>query len=689
VARQAGYAAELRWSPGRTDGAFDAVLRRAEPGAVVPAGQAPETGPPPVWSTYTNDPLFVSLRHRIAMELRELAAERLPDYMVPQAIVVLPSLPLTANGKVDRAALPAPAAERLFPEKTYLAPQTALETALTTTWANVLGLDKVGVHDNFFELGGDSIRAIQVAARIAAAGHDVQPRDLFSAQTVAELAAAIERRPEAVRTASPRRATDTPPFALAPVPRERLAQLVDSTSGIEDAYPLAPLQDHMLHQALRHPAPGLYVVHGVVPMLGRVEREPLARAWTYVVQRHPLLRTSFVWRDVPRPLQVVHRSAEPQVTVLDWRDRSPAEQDRAMADLLRDDRRRGHPPEQAPPLRVFGVQRSDDRYDLVISRDYVRLDGWSSRLYMGEFQVAYDAACAGEPLDGCLRKPPPPPYARYMSWLLEQPDEPSERFWRDSLGMDVPRSFVARPAGPASGGPGHAPTGNTQVWDLAGLHIRQATLDETATRSVVAAARRRRVTLNTIATAVWALTVSARTGMDDVVFGVASSGRASHVDGIEAMVGVFLNILPVRVPIPRRLAVAQWLRELSGQLVAMRDHEHVSLRDVERWARLAEDEPAFDCCLVFQNLPTLSAPSARVRDRRDSDLPQMVQMEFPLRIDMTHDGLIALLFTSHPARLPSAEADSLMADFMDLLAATPAALDGPVEGLLRTFRRER
>ena len=141
-----------------------------------------------VRATCASDPLRGKLMATFVPQLRRFVEARLPDYMVPAAFVLLDALPLTPNGKVDRKALPAPDAARPVLQSAYEAPQTVAETTLASIWADVLKLERVGIHDNFFELGGDSILSIQIIARAAQAGLKFNPRQVFQHQTVAELA---------------------------------------------------------------------------------------------------------------------------------------------------------------------------------------------------------------------------------------------------------------------------------------------------------------------------------------------------------------------------------------------------------------------------------------------------------------------------------------------------------------------
>jgi aryl carrier-like protein len=177
-----------------------------------------------------------------AAALRRFLAARLPDYLVPAGFVVLERLPLTANGKLDRAALPDPDNERPQLEVGYLAPRTPTEAALAQVWAGALGVERVGVHDDFFALGGDSIVAIQIVARAATAGVRLTPRQLFTHPTIADLAAALDGLPPtaaADQGTGVGQAPDDPAgdYSEAGLDGEALAELLSRLAGSAEESP--------------------------------------------------------------------------------------------------------------------------------------------------------------------------------------------------------------------------------------------------------------------------------------------------------------------------------------------------------------------------------------------------------------------------------------------------------------------
>ncbi|HEX6291105.1 MAG TPA: amino acid adenylation domain-containing protein [Herpetosiphonaceae bacterium] len=190
-----GYTVALRWSGAGDDGCYEAIFRRASAGQATDlwsaaAADLPDLSAAESLTAYANHPLQARLTRELTPVLRGHLRERLPEYMVPSAFVILDAVPLTPNGKVDREALPAPLTVPEL-EAEIVPPRTPLEQTLAEIWAQILGVEQVGIHNNFFGLGGDSILSLQVIARAQQAGLRITPRQMFQHQTIAELAAAL------------------------------------------------------------------------------------------------------------------------------------------------------------------------------------------------------------------------------------------------------------------------------------------------------------------------------------------------------------------------------------------------------------------------------------------------------------------------------------------------------------------
>jgi amino acid adenylation domain-containing protein len=251
-------------------------------------------------------------------EVRAWLGGRLPDYMIPRHFVTMDALPLTPQGKVDRRALPEPAADRPALDQRYVAPRGDLESLLADIWRRVLGVDRVGRHDGYFDLGGDSIRSIQILGRVRDAGFAVGLQEFLGAPTIAELA-------ETVAPAAPDVPAATQPFSL--VSADERPLLPD---GLADAYPMAQLQVGMVYEMERDRARNAYHNVETLRLAGRFDEARFRAAVEQVVARHPVLRTSFDLVGFAEPMQLVHARVEVPFTVVDLR-RASVEERRASA----------------------------------------------------------------------------------------------------------------------------------------------------------------------------------------------------------------------------------------------------------------------------------------------------------------------------------------------------------------------
>ncbi|HEV2145983.1 MAG TPA: amino acid adenylation domain-containing protein, partial [Longimicrobiaceae bacterium] len=328
--------------------------------------------------------------------LRAHLAEALPEYMVPGAFVSMPSLPLTPNSKVDRAALPAPDPD--VPD-VHEAPRTAVEATLARIWAEVLQADRVGIRDSFFELGGDSILAVQIVSRARAEALLIRPRDLFEHPTVAALAGVAA-------AADPARPGPTAWQSTAPPTPESNVATTEAVkkNPIEDVYPLSPMQEGMLFHSL-YEGPGTYVGQFGFTLEGELDGEAFARAWQAVVDRHPALRAAFSWEKVEKPLQVVRRRVTLPVHREDWRALPASEQEARFASYLAADRARGFDPAKPPLMRLALLRTGERQHRLVWTHHHLLLDGWSVGLVYRDVLALYAAQLQGRTAE--LARPRP------------------------------------------------------------------------------------------------------------------------------------------------------------------------------------------------------------------------------------------------------------------------------------------
>ncbi|HZF08986.1 MAG TPA: amino acid adenylation domain-containing protein, partial [Thermoanaerobaculia bacterium] len=374
-------------------------------------------------------------------------------------------------------------------------------------------------------------------------------------------------------------------FPLARLGQAELERLLGSEWGIEEVYPLSPLQEGMLFETLFAPGSGVYVDQLLCRVAGHLDEVALERACQWTLDRHPILRTSFHGRDLGRALQVVHGRVAMSLESLDWRSLSAGETKERLAGLVAADRKRGFDVSRAPLMRWTAVRTGETEHWLLWTHHHVLLDGWSLSAVTGEFLGAYRALHLGEESKAVRRQP----YRDYIAWLESRDLAETEQYWRRALaGWSEPTPLVAG----LGRGEGH---------DKA-----RRVLAESLSAALQGQARHHQLTLNTLVQGAWGLLLGRWGGVDDVVYGATVSGRPADLAGVEGMVGLFINTLPVRLrlgevaPGPR---LSAWLRDLQSEQLELRQHEHSPLVKVQSWSEIPRGRPLFETILAFENYP--------------------------------------------------------------------------------------
>jgi amino acid adenylation domain-containing protein len=476
------------------------------------------------------------------LELREHLKTRLPEYLVPALFVELQALPLNANGKVDRAALPVPSAEDLLVSGEYAAPVGPGEELLAQVWSEVLGVPRVGRHDNYFELGGDSLLAIKLKARVHERGWDFELQALFSAPSVAELAPALKPATAEQRLL---------PFALlSDADRARLPP------GLEDAYPMSYMQRGMVFHSDYETRSSLY--HDVLTyrLSMPFDHGALGEVLDAVVARHEILRTGLDLAGYGEPLQLVFKEARALLVVDDLRGLDALQQGRYVEQWIAEERYHGFHWREPPLCRFYVHRLSDDEFQLGLSFHHAILDGWSEASLSTEIVGAYAERLAGRTP---RRERLAARYAEHIALEQQALRAPAERaFWREQ--MDG-AALTRLGDDPARAGADSAQSVAVELAIPAGLP---------------ALARSLGLPLKSVVLAAHVKVLSLLSGALDVVTGIVTHGRPEVPDG-DKLVGLFLNSSPLRV----RLDHCSW-RALIQRIFAAEQtllaHRHFPLQ---------------------------------------------------------------------------------------------------------------
>jgi amino acid adenylation domain-containing protein len=270
---------------------------------------------------------------------------------------------------------------------------------------------------------------------------------------------------------------------------------------------------------------------------------------------------------------------------------SAAEQERQIEALLEENQARGFELSKAPLMRLVLLQLAENVYQFIWSLHQLLLDGWSRPLLLQEVFRMYDALCAGREPHLEVRRA----YRDYIAWLQQQDLAQAEKFWRQTL-----RVFTT----PTALNIDHAygsPSGK------AGYAEQTMRLSAAETAVLQALAQQNHLSVNTLLQGAWAMLLSRYSNQEDVVFGATVAGRPADLAGIESMIGLFINTLPVRVQVSPEALLLPWLQELQSQQVEARQYEHSPLVQVQGWSDVPRGLPLFESLLVFENYPARSA----------------------------------------------------------------------------------
>jgi hypothetical protein len=361
---------------------------------------------------------------------------------------------------------------------------------------------------------------------------------------------------------------------------------------IEEIYPLSPMQQGMLFHSLYAPKSGVYFGQTLYTVHGDLNVSAFMRAWQRVMDRHPILRTLFLWDLRDEPLQVVRKRVKLPWAQQDCRGLSPAEQQERLEVFLHADRDQGFALSQAPLMRLTLIQVAKDTYHFIWSKHHLLLDRWSYDLVLKEVLAFYKAFHQGQN----LHLEPTRPYRDYIAWLQQQDLSQAEVFWRRTL-----KNFTAPTPLGVDLTTGSLPKREV-VYDR-----QQIRLSDDTAAALQSLARHHRLTLNTFVQAAWALLLSRYSSEENVVFGATVSGRPADLMGVESMVGLFINTLPVRVQVSSEDSLLSWLMRLQNQMVELREYEYSPLVQVQGWSEVPRGLPLFESIVVFENSPVNSS----------------------------------------------------------------------------------
>jgi amino acid adenylation domain-containing protein len=451
--------------------------------------------------------------------------------------------------------------------------------------------------------------------------------------------------------------------------------MTSNVKKVEAVLPLSPMQQGMLFHTLADPQSGMYLVQVSCVVPRALNIAAFRKAWERVIDRHSIFRTAFAINSQEEPLQVVGRSVKLPIHQQDWRNISASRQESFWQELLRSDRQSGVNLSKAPLMRLTLIRISEDSYRLLWTHHHILLDGWSTSIVLKELASHYEVFTRYVE----LQLPPCRPFGDYIAWLQKQDLNAAERYWRRRLDGFTEAT-------------GCEPDGwNEQTVDGEGYRQEEIQFTEAETATLESAARRDHVSLNTFVQGAWAILLSRYSRRREVVFGVTLSGRPPELAGVESIVGLFINTLPMRLDAGPEHSLLPWLEKVQLQQAELQQYSYTPLIEVQKWSQLPQGNPLFETIVVFENYGSGVEASEQQSALRLEivDVQGRVRINYPLTLVAAPGRYFSLRADYDSSRFARPAIENLLNHVKRLLleiASKPNACVADLEMLSETER---
>ena len=548
---------------------------------VVPRASVPETG-----------------------ELRHFLRDKLPEYMIPAVFVMLEALPLTPNGKVDRQALPAPEQTGHRLRKGFVAAHTPIEQTLTEIWAEVLGIQPIGIHDNFFELGGHSLLATQITSRLRSwSGREYPVRVLFERPTVADLAEFVQG------------AGDALPAQAVPI----------KPASRTEPIPLSFTQQQLWLIDQLEPGNAAYNVPVIMRLAGLLDVAVLRESLNEIVRRHEALRTTFVVVD-EQPIQVIAAALTLHLPIVDLRQLAKLDCEEESQRLARAEARRPFDLAQGPLIRATLLWPEAEEYWVLLNMHHTVTDAWSMGVFARELGTLYAAYLERKPSP---LETLPIQYADFTvwqrQWLQNQVLETQLVYWKHQL-CNAPAALTL---------PTDRPRAPVQTFH--GTRLSWV-LGSSWNESIRALSQQAGCTLFMTLLAAFKALLYHYTGQTDIVIGspIANRNRAET----EGVIGFFVNTLVLRTNLAGDPTFYGLLARIRETVLDAHAHQDLAkLVEALRPERSRDYNPFFSIMFDLNNMPSMSPTLPCLKATAIEIDTGLAQFDLSLEIQETEQGI--------------------------------------------------
>ncbi|MDC9588815.1 amino acid adenylation domain-containing protein [Xenorhabdus sp. XENO-10] len=541
------------------------------------------------------------------MALRQQLSQHLAEYMIPSAFVTLNAFPLTPNGKLDRQALPKPDHTAIV-TRSYQAPIGEAETTLSQIWQMLLGVKCVSRYDHFFELGGHSLIAVSLIEKLRDLGWTLDIRNVFTKPVLSEMAKAIlsaqkdtdqgnmEQEHAVMFTMPPNLIPDgctaiTPDMlTLVSLSQHEINAIVatipDGAANIQDIYPLSPLQEGILFHYLLQKQGDTYLLRNLLAFDTREQLDTFLAALQLIINRHDILHTSIYWQGLAQPMQVVWRQASLNINTF----LPNSEQDIPSQLLSHTDPHQYRLDVSQAPLFSADIvyHPHQGEWLLALCLHHLICDHMTLERIIDEIDVLLRSHTESGHLDNLPAEKLPPvlPYRNFVAQSLYVPASDHEAYFRKEFSdIDVPTA----PFGILD-----IHSGDRQISET------KQPLDTALSKAIRTQARRQGVSSSILFHVALALVLAKTSGRDDVVFGTVLLGRMQGSAGIDQVMGLLINTLPIRIRLTGN-STQTTVQETYLSLMRLLEHEQATLTQAQHCSSVIPPLPLFNTLLNYRH----------------------------------------------------------------------------------------
>jgi amino acid adenylation domain-containing protein/non-ribosomal peptide synthase protein (TIGR01720 family) len=421
--------------------------------------------------------------------------------------------------------------------------------------------------------------------------------------------------------------------------------------SLEAIYPLSSMQRGMVFQKLLAPDSDVYFQQTTFILQGKLDISTFRKAWQLILDRHAILRTSFVWQNLTDLFQVVHKNVPVDLELQDWQNITSGDINWRFDNLLMTERKRGFDLAVPPLLRLLIVKLSENEFRFLFSHHHALLDGWSMPILFKEVFTAYEALKLNKEISLPIYKP----YSDYISWLQSQDLSKAETFWRSELtGISTMTWSSDRQSS------------SLNVGETRAAEESQNLTIQTST-TLKNFARKQQLTLGTLMQGAWAILLGHYIQRDEVLFGITVAGRPYELKGIESMVGLFINTLPLRISISPNALLSGWLHQIQETALRIQQFGYTPLAKIPGWSGVSHNSLLFDSILVFENYPVSREIHESFDGLKIRDIRSIEKTTYPLTIAISPDERINIRILYHSEKFGKDFIQQLFNRFIQVL----------------------